>query len=218
MKIIALKYGESVFGESHIFDGGRGNVLLPITFTIYLIQTENKNILIDAGCDDGAGFEMSVFKRPVEVLGEYGLTPDDITDVVITHAHHDHVAAVGHYKKAIVHIQKDEYPEAKRHIPEGFDVNLFEDGFTFSEKLIVRKIGGHSIGSCIVLADSYVLCGDECYYKKCLTDKINTGYPFNREKSVEFIQEYSDKKYIPLLFHDVDILKGKTGWLNVGEQ
>ena len=45
MKIVALKYGESIFGENYIFKGGRKDVLLPITFTIYLIQTENKNIL-----------------------------------------------------------------------------------------------------------------------------------------------------------------------------
>lgn len=68
MKIVALKYGESVFGENFIFKGGSKDRLLPISFVIYLIQTENKNILVDVGCDDGAGFEMSIFKKPVEVL------------------------------------------------------------------------------------------------------------------------------------------------------
>ena len=44
MTIAALKYGESVFGENYILKGGRKDVLLPISFTIYLIQTENKNM------------------------------------------------------------------------------------------------------------------------------------------------------------------------------
>lgn len=57
MNIVALKYGESVFGENYIFKSGRKDVLLPISFTIYLIQTENKNILVDVGCDDGAGLK-----------------------------------------------------------------------------------------------------------------------------------------------------------------
>ena len=71
MKIIALKYGETVLEEGDIFEGGNPDIYLPISFTVYLIQTQGKNILVDAGCDDGAGFVMSIFKTPVEVLREY---------------------------------------------------------------------------------------------------------------------------------------------------
>ena len=45
MRIVALKYGESVFGENYIFKGGNKDKYLPISFTIYLIQTKDKNIL-----------------------------------------------------------------------------------------------------------------------------------------------------------------------------
>ena len=83
-------------GENYIFKGGRKDVLLPISFTIYLIQTENKNILVDVGCDDGAGFEMSIFKKPVDILKEYGLSPNDITDVIITHSPTKHFFLLYH--------------------------------------------------------------------------------------------------------------------------
>ena len=214
MKIVVLKYGESVFGENYIFKGGNKDKCLPITFTIYLIQTENKNILVDVGCDDGAGFEMSLFKKPVDVLKEYGLLPKDITDVIITHSHHDHIKAIRYYENATIHIQKDEYEyvAAKQYIPTSFDVHLIDDEFSLAENVIMRKIGGHSIGSCIVLADNYVLCGDECYYEKCLTDKICTGSSYNEEESEKFIIEFSKNKYIPLLFHDSGILQGKLGY------
>ena len=212
MKIVALKYGESVFGENYIFKGGKKDVLLPITFTIYLIQTENKNILVDAGCDDGAGFEMSLFKKPVDVLKEYGLSPEDITDVIITHSHHDHIEAINYYGNAVIHIQKDEYSTAKKYIPASFSVHLIDDEFSLTENVIMRKIGGHSIGSCIVLADNYVFCGDECYYEKCLTDIICTGASYNEEASQKFIEEFSKNKYIPLLFHDSKILQGRLGY------
>ena len=212
MKIVALKYGESVFGENYIFKSGRKDVLLPISFTIYLIQTENKNILVDVGCDDGAGFEMSLFKKPVDVLYEYGVSPNDITDVISTHSHHDHIEAIRYYENATIHIQKDEYPSGKMYIPTSFDVHLIYDEFSLAEKIIIRKIGGHSIGSCIVLADNYVLCGDECYYEKCLTDKSCTGASHNKEASEMFIVEFSKNKYIPLLFHDIKILQGRLGY------
>lgn len=35
------------------------------------------------------------YERPVDVLARYEYKLEDITDVVITHAHHDHIAAVG---------------------------------------------------------------------------------------------------------------------------
>lgn len=218
MKIVALKYGESVFGEKYIFKGGREDINLPISFTIYLIQTENKNILVDVGCDDGAGFVMSIFKKPVDILREYGLSPDDITDVIITHSHHDHIEAIKYYENSVIHIQKDEYAAAKKYIPANFNVNLFDDEFALDENIKIKKIGGHSIGSSIVLADNFVLCGDECYYEKCLTDKICTGASCNEVKSKHFIEEFSKDTYIPLLFHDPNIMKGSIGYMYVNPQ
>lgn len=60
-----------------------------------------------------------------------------------------------------------------------------------------------------------MLCGDECYYKKCLTDKIITGVSYDEEKSKRFIEKYSDNKNIPLLLHESDILNGSCGWKDV---
>lgn len=213
MKIVALKYGESVFGENYIFNGGNSDKLLPISFTIYLIQTDRKNILVDVGCDDGAGFQMTIFKKPVDVLKEYGLSPEDITDVIITHSHYDHIEAIKHYKSAIIHIQRNEYIRATRYIPTTYPIHLIDDTFSLTENIMIKKIGGHSIGSCIVLADNYVLCGDECYYEKCLTNKICTGISYDKEESQKFIEEFSKNKYIPLLFHDPNSMKGHIGYM-----
>ena len=91
-------------------------------------------------------------------------------------------------------------------------VHLIDDEFSLADNLTIKKIGGHSVGSCIVLADNYVLCGDECYYEKCLTDRICTGLPYNKEASEKFIVEYSKNKYVPLLFHDSKILQGRLGY------
>ena len=217
MKIIALKYGESVFGENYIFKGGRKEVCLPISFTVYLIRTEGKNILVDAGCDDGAGFPMSVFKNPVEVLAECGLSPEEVTHVVLTHRHHDHVEAVGHYRNAVIHIQEEEYPSAKKYIPDGLPVELFREECAVAPGVTVKRIGGHTCGSSVVLAGKYVLCGDECYHQRCLTEQICTGASKDEEKSLAFLREYSKEAYVPLLFHDPGILPGRVGAVAVTE-
>lgn len=216
MKITVLKYGESIFEESNIFRGGRLDVKLPISFVFYLIETENKKILVDVGCDDGAGFKMSIFQKPVLVLEEYGLKASDITDVVITHAHHDHIAAIKTYTNAVIHIQEIEYQYGKEYIPATFKVHTFDDEFHLTNQIVVRKIGGHGQGSSIVICHAeeknYVFCGDECYVKACFEKQIPTGASHCPEISERFIKEYSGTNHVPLLFHDPDILKGRIGY------
>lgn len=216
MKITVLKYGESIFEESNIFRDGRPDVKLPISFVFYLIETEDKKILVDVGCDDGAGFEMSIFRKPTLVLDEYGLSTRDITDVVITHAHHDHIEAIKTYTNAVVHIQSQEYEVAKDYIPATFKVHTFDDEFLLRDNVIVRKIGGHSYGSSIVIYQSkrknYIFCGDECYVKACFERQIPTGASYRPEVSERFIKEYSGTNHVPLLFHDPNILKGRIGY------
>ncbi len=126
--------------------------------------------------------------------------------MIITHAHHDHIECVKYFKNATVHIQKVEHKNGKSYIPDGFVVNIFEDEFSVCENVKIVKIGGHSEGSCVVeIQDGeklYVVCGDECYLRECLTRKIPTGSSFSEEKSRDFIEKYSDKKYDVLLCHD----------------
>lgn len=216
MKITVLKYGESIFEESNMFRGGRPDVKLPISFVFYLIETEDKKILVDVGCDDGAGFEMSIFQKPALVLEEYGLKASDITDVVITHAHHDHIAAIQTYENAVIHIQEIEYHYGKKYIPATFKVHTFSDEFLLCDNVTVREIGGHSKGSSIVIChvgdNNYVFCGDECYVKACFERQIPTGASYRPEVSERFIKEYSGTNIVPLLFHDSDILRGRIGY------
>lgn len=205
MNILTIKYAESTLPESAVFQGGRADKRIPITFVIYLLVMGQQRILVDAGCDTMPGFEMVNYKRPVDVLQSFGYDPEEITDVIITHAHHDHIAAVGYYKNAIIHIQEDEYAAGKRYIPEQANVNTFQETYKLNDKILIRKIGGHSKGSCVVEIEDnnkcYVIAGDECYARECLTNKIPTGSTYDLEKSRWFVEEYSKDKYCVLLCH-----------------
>lgn len=214
-RLTVLKYGDTVFGENYIFMGGEKEKLLPITFCVYLIETEKRKILVDAGCDDGSGFPMSIFCTPVEALASAGLTPSDITDVIITHSHSDHVQASKHFPTARFHIQTEEYERAKKHIPEGFNVITFEDGQVLDGEIFIKRISGHSHGSSIVLFEhgekTAVLCGDECYTARNLKEKIPTGASRDPKVSKAFVEEYSKEKYIAFTCHDPDIMRGQVG-------
>ncbi len=205
-EIIQIEYGKSVLPESIIFEKGANDKFRPIVFMVYLIKTENRLILVDAGCVTMPGFEMTDFIGPVKALEKLNIKPEDVTDVVITHAHHDHIECVSEYKNAAVYIQRDEYESGKQYFADGTNVCLFDDEKEICKNVKAIKIGGHSKGSCIVEINKdnnrYIIAGDECYLRECLDKKIPTGSSFSPEKSREFIKRYNSGNYTVLLCHE----------------
>jgi len=178
MRIIPLHYGDSVLSEDMIFLNGDKNKVHKISFKVYLVETPDNLILVDAGCETMPGFVMENFIGPLKALEKFNVKPEEITDVLITHAHHDHIECVKYFKNATIHIEKDEYEGGRKYIPANFKVNIFSDRYELSKEIRIVKIGGHSTGSCVVeIIDNdtfYVIAGDECYSRQCLIRKINS--------------------------------------------
>lgn len=207
IRIMSVVYGESVLDEAMIFRGGNKEKIRDIVFAFYIIECRDKRIMVDGGCDTMPGFDMRNFAGPVKALEEAGFSPKDITDIVITHSHHDHIEGVKHFKDAIVHIQKDEYECGKGYLNVNKNILTFDDTLELTPEVTAVKIGGHTVGSCIVkIKDdntTYVISGDECYNRECLDKKIPTGCSFRPQKSEEFVNEYSKDKYKVLLCHQL---------------
>lgn len=204
VEIIPVEYGKSVLPESMVFVNGAEDKNLPIVFKIYLLKTSGKLILVDAGCTTMPGFVMEDFTGPVKALEKIGVSAEDITDVVITHTHHDHVESVCEFKNAEIFVQKDEYEIGRQYFKENQRLHLFDDEAEVADGVKAVKIGGHSKGSCIVeIADgNYVIVGDECYKRACIEKQIPTGASFDIEKSRKFIKKYGNGAYKLLLCHD----------------
>jgi len=206
IEIIPIEYGKSVLPESMIFQGGAEDKFRPIVFMIYLIKTQNRLILADAGCETMPGFDMQDFIGPVKALEKLGIKPENITDVIITHAHHDHIECVSSFKKAVVYIQRDEYESGKGYFADGMDIKLFDDEMQICSGVKAIKIGGHSKGSCVVeITDNekkYIIAGDECYLRECLDVTAPAISSYCPEKSRKFIEKYSGGEYTVMLCHD----------------
>ena len=215
VEITALKYAESTFPEWLIFEGGRKDVRLPIYFVVYLIKTGKSIILVDAGCENMDGFDMKYFTSPKNILKRLDINPKDIDHVIITHPHHDHIQATYLYKNAIIHIEKEAFEEGKKYIPDNLSVNIFEDENVLDGCVRIKKIGGHCDGSCIVIANEYVIAGDECYSLKSIEEKIPTGAAQYPEKNIKFVEEYSKPCYKVLSCHDSGILPGENGYIKI---
>lgn len=90
-----------------------GVVDLPFSFILAL--KGDKKVLIDTGFmqdEHSSGFSLKFgipyWISPVRMLGELDVMPEDITDIIITHAHFDHMGSVGQYPNANLFIQKSE--------------------------------------------------------------------------------------------------------------
>ncbi len=212
MRMVAFNYGTTEITEQMAFQGGREEIKIPVSLLFFLIEYENRKILIDVGCDTMPGFELFKFEMPVKVLEEYGVKRNEITDVIITHSHHDHIDALYNYTEATVHLHESELKPAGRYIKDIKQVETFGDSGKILDKVEIKHIGGHLhlTGSSVVLVEcgkyTYVFCGDECYTKENLLKCKVTGSSVCPEKSKKFVEEYSKEKYITVLFHDPDIL------------
>lgn len=217
MKIVVMKYGEALYSRRRIFFGAKEDDKIPMSFCFYLLETKGKNILVDVGCRGKERYDMYAYIEPTELLKSYGFTPDDITDIIVTHAHFDHVDNIAVYKNAVIHIQEDEYYFGKEKIDVKNTVELFSEEKTLYERIHIKKVGAHTRGSSIVIVGEYVLCGDECYFMKNIDEKIPTGNSYYPEKSRQFVQDFAKMNKKPLFFHDGSILSGKAGFLKIYE-
>lgn len=90
---------------------------------IFLIQTEGKNILIDAGIDSSwnnykkshlktrlffKNFSVSNRVNINDVLKELGLSTDSIQFLILTHSHFDHIYGLSTFKNAKIILSKKE--------------------------------------------------------------------------------------------------------------
>lgn len=64
--------------------------LLPVNFGGFLVRTPGRLVVVDTGIGGGAQPELQIgcFPRRLE---DAGVAPGDVTDVVFTHLHFDHV-------------------------------------------------------------------------------------------------------------------------------
>jgi glyoxylase-like metal-dependent hydrolase (beta-lactamase superfamily II) len=114
-EIYALKYfGLHSVPVSELALGAPRKDTMNMFFMYWLIRGNNgKNILVDAGflndLDIFKTLNKTFYVRPDSVLLELNLKADEITDIILTHPHWDHIDGVSLFPKAHIWIQKEDY-------------------------------------------------------------------------------------------------------------
>lgn len=185
-----------------------GMVDLPFSFC--LARDGSRTVLIDTGFlqDEGSTFSRKFgipnWISPLRMLEAIGIAPGDVTDIVLTHCHFDHMGSVGEFPNATIHIQKSELlcwyeafalPKRFRHLTAIIDPDnmrsALEASFECRIGLVdgdrndvlpgihVRLASGHTIGQQFVIVETgqgrRVISGDCIYNKVQLTGHGGDG-------------------------------------------
>lgn len=110
-EVYALKYideGKSPAKDAII--GGSDKDSVDCGDMIWLLKgSSGKNILVDAGNIDSTKGLPKSYLRPDLVLQQIGVSPLDISDVILTHPHYDHIGGINLFPKAKVWMQEDDF-------------------------------------------------------------------------------------------------------------
>jgi glyoxylase-like metal-dependent hydrolase (beta-lactamase superfamily II) len=99
-----------------LIQGAYADGVMDVPFSFVLARRGDENVLIDCGfMNEGGGAEMAIrfdiptWISPVRMLEEFGVSADSVKDIVLSHAHFDHMGGIAEFPKARLHIQKREY-------------------------------------------------------------------------------------------------------------
>ncbi|MBV9492960.1 MAG: N-acyl homoserine lactonase family protein [Acidobacteria bacterium] len=112
-EVLAVRYGIIPdFPVAELVKGAEPDRKLDIAMMVWLVRGNGRTVLVDSGFYRPQFFKswkLNAFRRPDEAVAAAGVKAADVTDIIITHAHWDHVDGAALFPKAQIWIQKDEY-------------------------------------------------------------------------------------------------------------
>jgi glyoxylase-like metal-dependent hydrolase (beta-lactamase superfamily II) len=111
-EIFAIRYATiRDFQVAGLVQGADPSRKLDIAMMVWLIRGGGKNILFDSGFYREQFFKqwhVNDFSKPSEAVAKFGVKPEDVTDVIISHMHWDHADGMDLFPKAKIWLQREE--------------------------------------------------------------------------------------------------------------
>jgi glyoxylase-like metal-dependent hydrolase (beta-lactamase superfamily II) len=112
--IEAIRYASiRGFPVADLVMGAPADEKLDIAMVVWLIRGGGHNVLFDSGFHRDKWLKefpsLADYVRPDEAVRLAGVKPEEITDVVISHAHWDHMGGIDLFPKATIWIQRQEF-------------------------------------------------------------------------------------------------------------
>jgi len=188
--VYAIEYGKSLY-PSDLVNTRVSAPYVRLSWMFYAILHNSSVILVDTGmASDRQAYKFRIdqFQTALDALRPLSISPDDVSDIVLTHSHIDHAGGIRSFPNARVHIQKNEieyvlasvrYHDLENALRET-DARgklVIHDGDYLLDTIIhVKRTAGHTAGSQSVALDlpsgKTLITGDECYFIGSCVDGI----------------------------------------------
>ncbi|HWY68122.1 MAG TPA: N-acyl homoserine lactonase family protein [Terriglobales bacterium] len=187
------------FPVSNLVIGAPKEEKVNLAMVFWLLRGGGHNVLFDSGFHREKWFKqfpITEYLRPDEAVKLAGVKPEEVTDIIVSHAHWDHMGGIDLFPKATVWIQKEEFayytgdawqPGGKHGGIDSEDVAELERLNTQGRLRLVNGDdveilpgiraytgGRHTYASQYIRVDGepvYVLASDNCYLYRNLKER-----------------------------------------------
>jgi glyoxylase-like metal-dependent hydrolase (beta-lactamase superfamily II) len=113
-EVYAIRYATvPAFRVSGLIAGADTSRRMDIAMMVWLLNgSDGRKVLVDAGFhrdDFVQRWHPTGFMTPAEAVARAGVKPEEITDLIISHVHWDHLDGIDLFPKARLWIQRDEF-------------------------------------------------------------------------------------------------------------
>jgi glyoxylase-like metal-dependent hydrolase (beta-lactamase superfamily II) len=180
-EVIAIRYGTIAGSRARFFHGyelyDEPDGPLAMDYFFWVIRTERETVLVDCGFDPEVGRRRGrrVLIEPLEALGRIGIAADDVSRVIVTHGHYEHIGNLSQFPSATIVVQKreldfwssadarrrqigsvveaDEIAQLTATLREG-RVDVVDGDRELSPGIRAVVVGGHSPGQQVTIVES----------------------------------------------------------------
>lgn len=222
-KIIRLDFAHIGCKASILVQGMPEDETIVIGCFAYLLEHNEKKILIDTGIEDIDIVNLTKsskddWKRGASEgnllwnLEKAGVLPEEIDEIYLTHSHYDHISGLCHLRKAHVYMTRKEYEflcsgENPHRVYLEDVVAFLEDRLSQNKLTLVESelhqndiafipVGGHTPGSMLVRVDDYLFTGDAIFLLENVEKNQPIGFckePMNAERGLQICCQHKGK-------------------------
>jgi glyoxylase-like metal-dependent hydrolase (beta-lactamase superfamily II) len=213
-----VKTGAVPGRDDLLIQGGDINRIRLGPVPLFYVPLKGGTLLIDSsfamedaetlGVADAVKREMPA-EDPLAALASVGIKPEDVTHLILTHAHFDHVGNVDKFPNAKIYMHRKELAWIMALPPWAIGYGLFSvekvqrvwrqlvplDGDVVEILPGIQAVyaGGHSAGSLAVTVKTgqadVCLCGDNCFLYENIEKGIPIGLTNNLYESIAFMEK-----------------------------
>lgn len=214
-EIFALKYSERNVRQRHdsfIMDDDHASPH-DMDYFIWVLKNGGSTILVDTGFDQEEAKRRNrpILRSPASMLSDFGVPPESIDKVIVTHMHYDHAGSLNEFRHAKLYVQPAEMefvtgpcmchdilqmPYSADHICEIVrslflgNVEFCDGSREIAPGVEVHLIGGHTRG------------------QQCVRVRTRRGWVVLASDSSHYYENYRLGKPFPIVVDVEQTLKG----------